>query len=137
MGSLLRDFRYSYRLFLQTPGFVGAALLSLALGIGANTTIFSVLNAILLRPFPVKEPGRLAVLFENNRQLRDMRVPTYAAFAQWKQRSKVFENMALGDSDGGGPATLTSTKAAVRVRIGAVSTDFFSLVGVSPARGGG
>ena len=81
MGSLLRDFRYSYRLFLQTPGFVAAALLSLALGIGANTTIFSVLNAILLRPFPVKEPGRLAVLFENNRQGDDMRGgtrPTYA-----------------------------------------------------------
>src|ERR1700730_14726572 len=119
MGSLLRDFRYSYRLFLQTPGFVAAALLSLALAIGANTTIFSVLNAILLRPFPVKDPGQLAVVFENNRQLDDIRVPTYAAFSQWKQRSKAFENMALGDSDGGGPATLTSAKEAIRVRVGA------------------
>src|SRR5579859_7165507 len=137
MGSMLRDFRYSCRLFLQTPGFVAAALLSLALGIGANTTIFSVLNAILLRPFPVKEPGRLVVLFENNRQGDDMRVPTYAAFAQWKQRSKVFESMALGDLGGAGPATLTSSKEAVRVRIGSVSTDFFSLIGVAPALGRG
>ena len=137
MGSMLRDFRYSCRLFLQTPGFVAAALLSLALGIGANTTIFSVLNAILLRPFPVKEPGRLVVLFENNRQGDDMRAPTYASFAQWKQRSKVFESMALGDLGGAGPATLTSTKEAVRVRIGAVSTDFFSLIGVAPALGRG
>jgi putative ABC transport system permease protein len=137
MGGLLQDFRYSYRLFLKTPGFVTAALLSLALAIGANTTIFSVLNAVLLRPFPVRDPGRLAVMFENNRQLDDIRAPTYTAFSQWKQRSRAFENMALGDLDGGGPATLTSAKEAIRVRVGAISADFFSVVGVAPVIGRG
>jgi putative ABC transport system permease protein len=134
MGSLLRDLRYSCRLFLQNPGFIAVAVLSLAMGIGANTTIFSVLNTVLLQPFPVKEPERLAVLFERNLQQKDMRVPTFAAFQEWKKQTQVFEDMALTGM-GGDPATLTGAKEAVRISFESVGTNFFPVVGIGPALG--
>jgi len=134
MGSLLRDLRYSCRLFLRYPGVTVVALLSLALGIGANTTIFSVLNTVLLRPFPVKEPERLVVLFERNLQQGGGRVPTIATFEEWKKQTQVFEDMGLTGM-GGEPATLTGTKEAVRINAESVGTNFFSVVGIAPALG--
>ena len=135
MGSLVRDLHYSYRMLLQNPGFAAVALLSLALGIGANTTIFSVLNTVLLRPFPVMEPERLAVLNERNLQKEGMRVPTFTAYQELKKRTRVFESLALTGMSGGAPGTLTSAKDAVRVQYGSVSADFFSLTGVAPVLG--
>jgi hypothetical protein len=87
MGSFLRDLRYTYRLFLQNPSFTAVALLSLALGIGANTTIFSVVNTVLLRPFPVKDPERLVVLFEHDPkkdQRRNATFPIFRASRAWR-----------------------------------------------------
>ena len=135
MRNLLQDLRYTGRLFVGNPGFVAVALLSLGLGIGANTTIFTVINAVLLRSAPVKDPKRLAVLFETNARQGGTRVPTYTAFEQWKKRSQIFEAMTLADEGGSGPATLTSAKQAVRIRIGAAGQDFFSVVGVTPILG--
>ncbi len=134
MGSLLRDLRFSLRMLLQNPGFTAVALVSLALGIGANTTIFSVLNTVLFRSFPVKEPERLVVLSERNLQRGGMRVPTFAAFQGWKRQNQVFEDMALTGM-GGDAATLTSAKEAARIIFDDVSVNFFSLAGVAPALG--
>ncbi len=118
----------------QNPGFTAVALVSLALGIGANTTIFSVLNTVLLRPFPVKEPERLVLLYERNLQKGGMRVPTAAAFQELRKQSRVFEDMALTGM-GGDAGTLTSAKEAVRIIFDDVGENFFSLAGVAPALG--
>ncbi len=132
MGSTFRDLRYGLRMLLQNRVFTAVALVSLALGIGANTTIFSVLNAVLFRSFPVKEPERLVVLLERKREER--RVPTFAAFQEWKRQNHVFEDIALTGM-GGDAATLTSKKEAAWITFDEASVNFFSVAGVAPALG--
>lgn len=134
MGSVLQDLRFGFRIVFRYPGLAAVALLSLAIGIGANTTIFSVANAVLLRPFPVKEPERLVVLSEINLEKSGRRNPTFAAYREWKERSRAFESMAL-TRVGSTPATLTGAREAVRVQFGELSADLFPLAGVAPVLG--
>lgn len=124
-----QDVRYACRSFVKNPGFTAIAVLTLALGIGANTAIFSVFDTALLRPLPFHEADRLYVIHEGRRS------PVNALhFREWRAATRSFEHMALI-----GPAsyTLTGIGDAVRVNAGRATPDLFPTLGVQPVLGRG
>src|ERR1044072_6421254 len=134
MRTLFQDVRYAARTLLRQPGFALMAVLTLALGIGANTAIFSVIDAALLRSLPYREPGRLVHLWETKRS-RDFerREASYPDFLDWRaQGTEVFEGLAAYT---GRPVTLTDAGEATRVRGAAVTANFFDLLGVNAVAG--
>ena len=95
MDSLFKDIRFGVRSLLKRPGFTAIAIITLALGIGANTAIFSVVNALLLRPLPFKEPARLVQVWEANfKRGRNTMEVSYPNFADWRDQNQVFEQIA-------------------------------------------
>ena len=133
MSNVLRDGRFAIRQLLKTPGFSIVAILTLALGIGATTAIFSVINGVLLRPLPYPDPERLVVINEI--------VPQYGRFSvapanviDWRQQATSFERLAAFWARSG---TLLQGESAEHVRSAAVSWDIFELLGVPPAFGRG
>lgn len=134
MDTLWNDIRYCLRTWRSSPGFVAVAILSLALGIGANNTIFSVLNALLLRPLAYKDPDRLVVLWEVEKGQQGGGVAPILTALDWKEQSGVFEDFALV-SPGSGPATLLTSGEAQRVTTQDASRDLFRLLGVMPVLG--
>ncbi|HXG67386.1 MAG TPA: ABC transporter permease [Blastocatellia bacterium] len=133
MQTLLQDVRYGLRMLAKNPGFTAIAVLTLALGIGANTAIFSVVNTILLRSLPYKEPERLVVPVSEN-AARDIERGsiTYADYLDWRQEKQVFENVAVFGSSG---ADLTGGGEPERVLAAGVSEEYFSVMGVAPLIG--
>src|SRR5271169_6943783 len=97
-ANLAQYFRHSFRLLRRSPVFSAVVVLMLALGIGANTAVFSVVDAVLLRKLPFRDPDRLVMIWEKNPTLGAMvgdRVPTtYANFVEWRQQAKAFDGMA-------------------------------------------
>src|SRR6267142_160493 len=89
-----RDIKYAIRLLLRAPGFAAVALVTLALGIGANTAIFSVLNAVLLRPLPYADPDRLVAIGDRSPDGSPGNTG-YTTFVDWRDRAHAFEEMAL------------------------------------------
>jgi predicted permease len=128
------DLRHALRLFWRRPGFSAVVVLTLAMGIGANTAIFSVINAVLLRPLPYRDPSRLAMLWSRD-SAHDVQAGRVSLlnFADWKSRNHTFEDMTafvgqtflLGSRDG----------PPERLRSARVSWNFFPLLGVAPIRG--
>ncbi|MBV8856406.1 MAG: ABC transporter permease [Acidobacteria bacterium] len=134
MRTLLRDVRYAVRTLLRQPGFAAVSVLTLALGIGANTAIFSVIDAALLRPLPYREPERLVHLWETKRS-RDFerREASYPDLLDWRaQGQEVFEGLAGYTPR---PFTLADAGEATRTRGAAVTANFFDVLGVSAAAG--
>src|SRR2546426_983582 len=89
----MNDLKFAIRQLLKNPGFTAVAVLTLALGIGANTAIFSVVNAVLLRPPPFKEPGRLVFVSEKSKDMDNMSV-AYPNFLDWQRQQAGFSSLA-------------------------------------------
>jgi len=130
---MLSDVRFALRALRKKPGFTLVAVLTLALGVGANTAIFSVVNGVLLRPLPYPKPDRLVAIWQNDLAhgilKNTVSVPN---FLDWKAESDVFDAMATWRNNA---VTLGAGTAPVRVRTGAVSADFFEVMGVAPVVG--
>ena len=95
MGMLLQDLRYGFRMLVKRPGFAVVAIITLGLGIGANTAIFTVVNAALLSPLPYQEPDRLVHLWETTPQKQfGEREASYPDYLDWKGQNQVFEGVA-------------------------------------------
>ena len=92
---MLNDLRYAFRMLLKSPGFTVVAVLTLALGIGANTAIFTLVDAVLLRPLPFRDPERLVMIWESAPEIGFPRNEVAPAnFADWKAQNQAFEDMA-------------------------------------------
>jgi predicted permease len=122
VDTLWQDARYGLKMLRRNPGFTFVAVLTLALGIGATTAIFTVVNAVLLRPLPYRDPDRL-VLVPNARG---------HDFLRWRDQSKAFESMAAFNF---GTADLTGSGEPERLAVATVSTELFATLGVAPALG--
>ncbi len=133
MMTILQDLKYAGRMLVKNPGFSIAALLALMLGIGANTAIFSVVNALLMRELPYKNPARLVIIQSTNQKKPDPDSSvSYPDFKDWENQNRVFENLATFHNRS---YTLTGAGEPERIRGGRVSADFFSLLGVQPVLG--
>jgi putative ABC transport system permease protein len=135
MDRLLADISYAFRMFAKNPGFTLVALVTLALGIGANTTIFSVINAVLLKPIPFANSDRLVALFEADaRKPTDESAVSAPNYQDWEQQNRVFEQMALVDA-GGGYDLSSRGQQPERVTGSRVTAGFFKVFGVQPFMG--
>jgi putative ABC transport system permease protein len=130
--AFLKDFRYGSRSLRASPGLAAAAIVTLALGIGANTAIFSVLQGVVLEPLPYHEPDRLVVVALFNRSLGYATNLSYPDFLDWQRNSRSFEQIAAFAGDG---FDLTSPGPPVHVDGKEVSSRFFATLGVRFALG--
>src|SRR5215216_2435078 len=131
MRTLWQDVRYGARAMRANPGFTLVAVVALALGVGANTAIFSVVNAVLLRPLQYPNAERVVAIQELNREGRRVQ-STPANFLDWREQTTAFEHMAAIFSR---TANLASGDGAERVDLAMTSADFFEVFGVRPRAG--
>ena len=133
MTGLGQDLRYALRGLRRNPGFTAAAVLTLALGIGANTAVFSVLNAELLRPLPYQSPEQLAMLWTEvpTQGLREGR-SAYGDFADWRAQTRTFADLAAFEPT---RSTLSSAEGMEQISVTRVTPNYFSLLGVQPSHG--
>jgi predicted permease len=133
LEQLAQDLRYAFRGMAKNPGFAATAILSLALGIGANTAIFTVVNAVLLKPLPFPEPERLVQVWESNPSRDYTRnVVNAHNFLDWRERTRSFEDMA---AIGGTTASVTGAGDPVSVYALRVTASYFPVLRVAPALG--
>ncbi|HET9225742.1 MAG TPA: ABC transporter permease [Thermoanaerobaculia bacterium] len=134
MDALRQDLRFAVRLLLKSPGFTAIAVLSMALGIGVNVTMFGILNAVLLRPFPYVEPERVvAISMEHPLVEGHPGAWSFLDYVDLQNGSTVFQGVAA--HRGGGSMTLSGPDGPEQIAIDAVSADLFPLLGVSPLLG--
>ena len=133
MEALIQDVRYGIRTLLKQPGFTAIAVIALALGIGANTAIFSVVNAVLLRPLAFDEPDRLVMVWEKRMALGRVRNPASPPdFVDWKAQNSVFEDMAAYSNEG---FNITGGNEPEWIQGVATSPGFFSVLRAQPKLG--
>ena len=136
MGTLIQDFRYGFRVLRKSPGFAAVAIIVLALGIGANTAIFSVVNAVLLRPLPYRDPSHLMQVWHvpPPKSFPGMSIfaVSPANYLDWEQQNHVFQSMAIY---GFRSFNITGTDQPQALQASAVSQQFYSTLGVHPLLG--
>ena len=131
MGALWQDLRYAVRILAASPGFAAIAILTLALGIGANTALFSVVNGVLLAPLPYPNPNQLVEVAEKNQTFSESSI-SYPNFLDWVRQNHSFESLAAYRQN---DFSLTGTGEPERVTATQVSASFFHLLGVKPVIG--
>jgi putative ABC transport system permease protein len=132
MTGFAQDLRYALRQLRRSPGFTAVAVTTLALGIGANTAVFSVVNAVMLRPLPYHRSERLVAVKATEPGRRDDVGVSYPAFLDWRARNQVFESLSAFRTD---DFTLTGRGEPFHLTGGVVSANTFSLLGVPPVIG--
>jgi putative ABC transport system permease protein len=133
MDTILRDIRYSLRRLKKSPAFTSIVIITLALGIGANTAIFSVVNTVLLRALPYRDPGRLVSIEHFYPSLRSMEAPVSArGYRDYRDKTKSFESVAVEQQFG---VNVTGAGDPERVPAVKVSGDWFHVLGVAPMLG--
>src|SRR5262245_16024155 len=133
MQTLLQDLRYGARMLAKNPGFTVIAIMTLALGIGANTAIFSVINGLLLRPLPYRDPGRLAIIWTHSPGANvEQDWPSPGQYAAIVAANTVFEELAITQ---GGNMVLTGQGTPERLGVVSTSSNLFSILGARPALG--
>ena len=134
MPTTLQDLRYAGRMLLKTPGFTLVAVVTLALGIGANTAIFTIVNALLLRPLPYQAPGELVMVWQDYRE-RGGPADEWASpgnYVDWSREKAIFENVA---AIGGWRPTLTGGAEPEPIPGEQVTHEYFDVLGITPALG--
>jgi putative ABC transport system permease protein len=131
MRTMWQDLRYGARILMKNYGFTLISVLTLALGIGANTAIFSVVHALLLRPLPYHEPDRLALLTNKTSRARRSGI-SYPNYADWRERARSFEGMAAVRRE---TFNLTGVDIPAQLRGRMVNWNFFRLLGAQPQLG--
>ena len=131
MQTLWQDIKYGARMLLKNPGITAIVILALALGIGANTAIFSVVNSVLLRPLPYAESDRLVFLNEKSAVLDEMSI-SYPNFEDWRAQNQSFEHIGVYNR---ASYNLTGNGEAERIITGQVSADLFTVLRINPFMG--
>lgn len=139
MDALIRDLRFTFRMLLKSRGFTAVVVITLALGIGANTAIFSIVNAVLLRPLPYADPDRLVMFWETFPQLgRDYIPITPGGLFDYRERNRVFSGMAgfrIRSKSNNRPVTLTGEQSPQSLNGIACTSNLFEVLGVRPMLG--
>jgi putative ABC transport system permease protein len=133
---ILRDLKYGFRSLSRTPGFTLMAVLVMALGIGANTALFTVVRSVLLKPLPYKDPGRLVTLYQHDPSAKDE--DNYVAagnFADWRKSSRSFESMAMVTPWAAYDFSEKGGSHPEKIDAAWCSWNMFSILGVPPAYG--
>ncbi len=131
MNTFLQDVRYALRMLAKSPGFMAIAILTLALGIGANSALFSVVNGVLLNPLPYPNPQQLASVYSRTTQFSHSSI-SYPNFLDWQRENGTFAAMAAYRGD---EFNLTGSGEPERLRAEMVSADFFPILAVKPVLG--
>lgn len=129
---LLQDIRYSLRLFANNPLLTGVALATLALGIGSNTAIFSLIHATLIEPIPYPEADRIVFMGTQHPLGKERGAVSFPDFLSWQENSKVFSQMAAVNHES---VTFQGDDGALRVLAETVTADYFEVLGIAPERG--
>jgi putative ABC transport system permease protein len=133
---MFEDLRYSLRVLARSPGFTLVAVLGLALGIGANSAIFTAMNAVLLRPLPYKQAEQLVMLWQVNQHSGDHEVKVTAPdYIDWKERNSVFQDIAAFGASPGLGLNLSGAGQPERISATPVTGNLFSVLGVMPTLG--
>jgi putative ABC transport system permease protein len=136
MDSLIKDIRYGFRSLLKRPGFTAIALVALALGIGANTAIFSLVNAVVLRPLPYPDSDRLVWGWGNVRNGTNRASVSPGDFVDYRQQNKTFENLAATYAINL-PVNVTGNGDPERLNASGVTGNYFQTFGITPMLGRG
>src|ERR1700730_9990073 len=136
METLIQDLRFSIRMLLKKPAFTLVAVITLALGIGSNTVIFSAFNAVMLRPLPYTDPERVVTVWDSFQQLGAMKYGVaYMNFMDMKERNHVFEPLALYQAASSTTYNLNGIGGPERIQGTRGTGDFFRALNVNPIIG--